>query len=258
VKVLACSLVLLVSLVTANCGSGSSSPPQNSSTAQVRILQASGDLGNVDVQVNGTAIVTDLASGQTFPTQTTNYANVKAGSAHYQEFATGTASPALVDTHLTLSPNTFYTVITAGEQSSASLGTILLTDDHVAPAPGHLRLRFVNAASDVGPIDLYFASASSGFPTTPSVPALAFKSSTTYLSFSGTSVQLCANTAGVPPTSSGGIGGVIPSCLMSVTLQFQSPPQNSMTFLFLDPPIPPANSPPGSFSAPMLLKSIPF
>lgn len=256
-KVLTCSLVLLVLLLTANCGGGYSSA-QNSSTAQVRILQASSDLGNVDVQVNGNTIATNLMSGQTFPTQTTNYSSVKSGSAHYQEFATGTVSPALVDTQLTLSPNTYYTVITAGEESSASLATILLTDDHVAPASGQLRLRFVNAASEVGPMDLYFASANSGFPAAPSVPALAFKSSTSYSSFSGTSVQLCVNPAGVPPTSSGGVGGVIPSCLMSLTLQFQSPPQNSMTFLFLDPPIPPANSPPGTFTAPVVLKSIPF
>ena len=256
-KVLACSLVLLVLLVTANCGGGYSSS-QNSSTAQVRILQASSDLGNVDVQVNGNTIAANLASGQTFPTQTTNYSTVKSGSAHYQEFATGTVSPALLDTQLTLSPNTYYTVVTAGEESSASLGTILLPDDHVAPASGQLRLRFVNAASEVGPMDLYFASANSGFPAIPSVPALAFKSSTTYLSFSGNSVQLCANPAGVPPTSSGGVGGVIPSCLMSVTLQFQSPPQNSMTLLFLDPPILPANSPPGTFTAPVVLKTIPF
>ena len=255
-KVLACSLVLLVSLVTANCGGGYSSP-QNSSNAQLRILQASGDLGNVDVQINGNTIVTNLASGQTFPTKTTNYTDVKAGSAHYQEFATGTLSPALVDAHLTVSPNTYYTVITAGEESSASLGTILLTDDHISPAPGQLRLRFVNAASDVGPLDLYFASVNSGFPATPSVPALAFKSATTYFSFSGTSVQLCANPTGLPPTV-GGLPGVGGSCSTTVTLQFQSPPQNSMTFLFLDPPIPPPNSLPGSFTAAMVLKSIPF
>jgi hypothetical protein len=254
-KVLACSLVLLVALVTASCGSGSSS--QNSSTAQIRIMQGASDLGNVDVQINGNSVANNLGWRQTFPTKTTTYTGVQAGSVHYQEFATGTTSPALVDTHLSVSPNTFYTVITAGEESSGLLGTILLTDDHVAPASGQLRLRFVNAASAVGPIDLYLpAAGNGGLPTSPSVPALGFKSATSYFTFSGTSVQLCANPAGVPPTL-GGLPGAGPFCMISITLNVKSPPQNSMTFLFLDPVIPP-NAPPGSFTAPVVLAGIPF
>jgi hypothetical protein len=185
---------------------------------------------------------------------------VQAGTVHYQEFATGTNSPALVDTHFALSSNTFYTVITAGEQSSASVATILLTDDHVVPAPGQLRLRFVNAASAAGPIDLYFVSGSNtGLPTTPSVPALGYKSSSNYFSFTGAPVQLCVNAPGVAPTGglSGlpGVGGA--SCMMSVTLQFQSLPLTSLTFVFLDPYIP-LNAPPGTFSPSMVLASLPF
>ena len=68
-------------------------------------------------------------------------------------------------------------------------------------AQPNLQIRFVNAASTVGPIDLYLPSAgNAGLPATPSVPALAFKSATTYFTFNGTSVQLCANPVGVPPT----------------------------------------------------------
>jgi hypothetical protein len=172
-KVLAFSFMLLVALVTVSCGGGPSS--QDSPTAQIRIMQASGDLGNVDVHFNGNTVANNLGWRQTFPTKATSYISVQAGTVHYQEFATGTASPALVDTLLALSSNTFYTVITAGEQSSASVATILLTDDHVVPAPGQLRLRFVNAASAAGPIDLYFVSGSNaGLPSTPSVPALAY------------------------------------------------------------------------------------
>jgi hypothetical protein len=254
-RVLACSLVLLVALVTVSCGSGSS--PQNSSTAQIRIMQASGDLGNVDVEINGSTIANNLGWRRTFPTKATTYTGVQTGSVHYQEFASGTTSPAVVDTHLSISPNTFYTVIAAGEESSGSLGTILLTDDHVAPASGQLRLRFVNAASTVGPIDLYLPSAgNAGLPATPSVPALAFKSATTYFTFNGTSVQLCANPVGVPPTL-GGLPGVVPSCLISITLNFKTPPQNSMTFVFLDPPVI-NNPPPGGFTAGLVLAGLPF
>ena len=257
-KVVACSFLFLLALVTVSCGSGSSSSSQSGPTAQIRIMQASSDSGNVDVQVNGKTIASNLGWRQTFPTKTTTYASMQAGNIHYQEFVAGTNSSALVDTQLNISPNTYYTIVTAGEQSTGSLGTILLTDDHVAPASGQLRLRFVNAASTVGPMDLYFASANSGFPSTPSVPALGFKSATTYFSFSGTSVQLCANLTAL---SSGGIGGILgggPTCQISIGLNFRTPPQNSMTFLFLDPATPPPNSGTGSFGAPMVLAGLPF
>jgi len=258
VKVLTFSFVLLVALVTVSCGGGPSS--QDSPTAQIRIMQASGDLGNVDVQFNGNTVASNLGWRQTFPAKATSYTSVQAGTVHYQEFATGTALPALVDTHFTLSSNTFYTVITAGEQSSASVATILLTDDHVVPAPGQVRLRFVNAASAAGPIDLYFVSGSNtGLPSTPSVPALGYKSASSYFSFTGAPVQLCVNAPSVAPT--GGLGGLPgvggASCMMSVTLNFQSLPQTSLTFVFLDTLIPP-NAPPGTFGPLMVLASLPF
>src|SRR5690242_18686281 len=120
-KVLACLLGLAFALVTLSCGGGTSS--KSSSTAQIRIMQASGDLGNADVQINGNTIANNVGWRQTFPIPTTNYISVHPGAAHYQEFATGTTSPALVDTQLALSANTFYTIITAGEQSSSSVGT---------------------------------------------------------------------------------------------------------------------------------------
>jgi len=258
VKVLTFSFVLLVALVTVSCGGGPSS--QDSPTAQIRIMQASGDLGNVDVQFNGNTVASNLGWRQTFPAKATSYTSVQAGTVHYQEFATGTALSALVDTHFTLSSNTFYTVITAGEQSSASVATILLTDDHVVPAPGQVRLRFVNAASAAGPIDLYFVSGSNtGLPSTPSVPALGYKSASSYFSFTGAPVQLCVNAPSVAPT--GGLGGIPgvggASCMMSVTLNFQSLPQTSLTFVFLDTFIPP-NAPPGTFGPLMVLASLPF
>ena len=104
-KVLTFSFVLLVALVTVSCGGGPSS--QDSPTAQIRIMQASGDLGNVDVQFNGNTVASNLGWRQTFPAKATSYTSVQAGTVHYQEFATGTALPALVDTHFALSSNSY-------------------------------------------------------------------------------------------------------------------------------------------------------
>ena len=181
------------------------------------------------------------------------------GAVHYQEFATGTASPALVDTQLQLSANTFYTVITGGEESSSSVGTILLIDDHVAPAAGEVKVRFVNAASNFGPIDLNFSSAPNAGP---SVFTLGYKSSTGYLSFSGTSVQLCASWNG--SASGGGSIGLLPgaggNCAITIGLNFQSPPTNSLTFVIVDPPTVPPSSSGGVtvLAADPTLASLPF
>jgi hypothetical protein len=253
-KVLACLLSLLIALVTLSCGGGLSST--NSSTAQIRIMQASGDLGNMDVQINGNNIANNVGWRQTFPVPATSYISVQPGAVHYQEFATGTTSPALVDTQLALSANTFYTIITGGEESTSSVSTILLTDDHVAPAAGEVRLRFVNAASSFGPIDLNFASGPNGGPSSFS---LGYKSSTGYLSFSGTSVQLCVSWGGSGSSGPGliGSGG---GCSMSIGLNFQSPPQNSLTYVFVEPPtVPPNSSSGGGFIlATPTFASLPF
>jgi len=251
-KVLAHLLILgVVAMCVVSCGGPSS---QNTQTAQVRIMQASGDLGNVDVQINGNVVASNLGWKQTFPIPTTTYVSVQSGAVHYQEFATGTTSPALVDTQLTLSANTFYTVITGGEESSASVGTILLTDDHVAPASGQVRVRFVNAASTFGPINLAFVS---GPNNGASAVTLAYQSSTSYLSFSGTSVQMCVTWGG--GSSGPGLPGGGGSCPMRIGLNFQSPPTKSSTYVLVDPPsVPPGSSQGGFVLAVPTLTGLPF
>ena len=241
-------VVFLASLGAVSCGS---SPHQNSSNAQIRVMTASPDLGNVDVQVNGQTIATNLGWRSVFPMPTTSYANAQAGSLHVQEFPTGVGSPALVDARFSTSPNNFYTILTAGEQSSGALATIMFSDDHIAPTPGQLRLRFVNAASTVGTIDVYFtAGPNDPVPVVPSLPAFSYKSVSSYILFSGSSTELCANPAGVIPSAMG-------RCLLSVQLQFLAQPKNSLTFFLLDPYIPP-NPPVGSFTTPVVLGTLPY
>jgi len=215
-RVLLSSLVLMVSVVAVSCGGGSS-PHGNPATAQIRIMQASPDLGNVDIQANGKNLVTDLGWHGVFPMPTTNYVNVPLGSLHFQEFATGTTSPALVDTQFSVSANNYYTILTAGEQSTGSLATIALGDDHVPPASGELRIRLVNAASTLGAVDIYLTSnPTDPLPATPTLPAFAYKSVSGYMSFPGTGVNICAN-----PMTGGSLGSIPPataSCSLAIPI----------------------------------------
>jgi len=218
-------------------------------------MQASPDLGNVDIQANGKNLVSNLGWRGVFPMFTTNYVNVPMGSLQFQEFATGTTSPALVNTQFSVSANKYYTVLTAGEQSTGSLATIALADDHVPPASGELRIRLVNAASTLRAVDIYLTSPTDPLPATPTLPAFAYKSVSGYMSFPGTGVNICAN-----PMTGGSLGSIPPgtaSCSLAIRYQLLSPPPNSATLLLLDPYIPP-NPPPGSFTAPVVFAALPY
>jgi hypothetical protein len=220
------SVSLVFLSLTVACGGGSAST-NNGPGAQIRVMQGSPDFGSVDVFVNGQVLTTNLSWHNVFPIPTTSYSNVQAGNTHFQEFPTGTTSSALVDTHLPLAASTFYTVLTVGEQSTGSLATLTLTDDHIAPESGQLRLRFVHRASTIGTVDVYTtANPNDLVPTTATLPAFAYKATSSYLQFAGSSVEVCINPAGVVPAS-------MTRCLLSVQYLPTSQPQTSMTILFL-------------------------
>jgi hypothetical protein len=244
------SVSLVFLSLTIACGGGSASM-NNGPGAQIRVMQGSPDLGIVDVVVNGQVLTTNLGlQHNVFPIPTTSYSNVQAGTTHFQEFPAGTTSSARVDTHLPLSANTFYTVLTVGEESTGSLATLTLTDDHTAPASGQMKLRLVHGASTVGTVAVYTtANPTDPVPATPTLPAFAYKSTSSYLQFAASGVEVCVNPAGVVPAS-------MTRCLLSVQYLPASQPQTS-TMLFLDPCSNPS-APPGSFTKLVVFASLPY
>lgn len=241
--------LLLVLAITISCGGGSSS--QNHGMAQIRVLQASVDIGNVDVVVNGKQIATNLGWGAEFPLPTTTYTTIQAGNLRFEEFPTATTSTPSLSTQYSISPNTYYTILPMGEKSTGSLASIIFPDDHVPPPPGGFRVRLVNAASTVGTMDIYLTSSRNDpVPASPTFPAFGYKSVSSYMSFTGTTMNICANPAGVIPVN-------LVFCLISVQYQLLLPPTSSSTLLFMDPYIPP-NPPPGSFTTPVVFRSLPY
>lgn len=244
------SVSLVFLSLTVACGGGSSST-NNGPGAQIRILQGSPDLGIIDVFVNGHVLTTSLGlQHNVFPIPTTSYSNVQAGSTHFQEFPTGTTSSARVDTHLPLSANTFYTVLTVGEQSTGSLAILTLTDDHTAPASGQMKLRLVHGASTVGRVDVYTtANPNDSVPATATLSAFAYKSTSGYLLYAASGVEVCVNPAGIVPAS-------MTRCLLSI--HYLPGSQTIMTTIFLDVPSNP-NAPPSSFqTAPIAFAELPY
>jgi hypothetical protein len=249
----AISVIGLLTIV-ASCGGGSTQ--QTTGSAQVRVLQGSPDLGSVDVSVDGKILTTNLGWRKVFPLPTTSYVAVPAGTLQFQEVASGaTSSPALVSSTPQLSANTYFTIVTVGEQSTGTLSTVVLTDDHSPPASGGINMRIVNGASTIGVVDLYLTAASSDpVPASPTAAAFAFKSASSYFSFPGGTAELCLNPAGVVPFS-------MTHCLFSVGFQpaqsgpiVQQPPTKS-TLILLDPS---TSGPSTGFTLPVAITSLPY
>src|SRR5437660_7239586 len=221
---------------------------RNSAMAQVRVMQGSPDLGNGDVFVSGQALTSNLSWRNVFPLPTTSYSSVQAAGSHLQEFATGTKS-ALVDTQLSLAANSFYTILTVGEQGTGSLTTLTLTDDHTAPAAG-LKVRLIHGASTIGTVDVYTtANPTDPVPATPTLSAFTYKSASAYMQFAASGEELCVNPAGIVPAS-------MTRCLFSMQYLPTTQPYTSTTVL-LDPYLNP-NAPPGSFTSLVAFASLPY
>jgi hypothetical protein len=237
--------------LTVACGGGSAST-NNDPSAQIRVMQGSPDLGSVDIFVNGQILTSNLSWRNVFPIPTTSYSSVQAGSTHFQEFPTGTTSSALVETHLPLSANTFYTVLTVGEQSTGSLATLVLTDDHSDSPSGYTRTRLVHGASSIGTVDVYFTTAPTDpVPASPTIPAFTYKSASTYVAFAGGNAELCVNHAGTIPAS-------MRQCLLSVQFVPSTGPlrKNANTIVMLDPDLSAGGT--GNFTFPVAIGAMPY
>jgi hypothetical protein len=246
-KLLLTLFALLTLMIASGCGSNS----QNAQTAQVRVMQGSPDIGSVDALIDGQVIASNLGFRGVFPLPTTNYLPVKAGNRDIQEVRTGTTSPTLAAVTLKTSSNNFYTVLTVGEESRATLSTLVLNDDHSSPAVGQLKFRLVHGASGIGAVDVYLTSQPTDpVPTTPAITNFSFKAVTSYESVSGPGLQLCMNPAGVVPAS-------MNSCLLSVQFLPTSPPLKATTLIVLDPPTAGGGGV-GNFTSPVVFASLPY
>ncbi|MBD3256984.1 DUF4397 domain-containing protein [candidate division GN15 bacterium] len=114
--------------------------------ANVRVIHTSYDAPNVDVQVDGTGALSNLAYGAA-----SDYTMVEAGTRNVTVTETGTTTPAFIDANLPLTANTDYTVFAVG--AAASIEAIFDTDVRT-PDPSMAKLRFVHASPDAPAVDI--------------------------------------------------------------------------------------------------------
>ena len=229
----AASLVLLTiyALFTFGCGNGSpNSMLTGPASAQVRVVQGGVNSGSVDVLVNGAK-----AQIPKSPLMTPPYFAVTGSSIHVEEVPSGTTASAILDATYPVTASSFNTVMIVGEDANQSLAALALIDDHSAPPAGQIKLRLVNGASTIGPVDVYVNNIGDAFPVTPTIASLAFKSSTAYLPLTAANFHVCLMPAGTAP----GVGAIIggpPECSLDLTVDTSSGYRN-FTFAIFDPPI---------------------
>lgn len=154
--------------VTLACGS---------STASVRIMNASPGESAITTTVAGDSIATSLAYGTA-----SDYAKVKAGS-DTLNVEQSSSSNSVLDTTVNLTAKDTYTILVANY--STSVAAVTLTDNNSSPSSGDFNLRVVQAAPGLQAVDVYVVSPGTSLSSvSPTVSDLSFESASGYLPLS--------------------------------------------------------------------------
>lgn len=157
-------------LSAATIVAGALSPVGAAGTTRIRVLHASPDAPAVDVWVDGSKALTNVAFKGL-----SSYLTVPSGAHHIQVVATGTTSPAVIDATPTFDAGKSYTVAASGKL--ASIAPAVFVDDSSAIA-GKSKLRVVHLSPDAPAVDVAVTGQT---PAEAPVKNLAFPNATGYL-----------------------------------------------------------------------------
>jgi len=110
------------------------------------------------------------------------YSTVSSGSRHLQIQPSG--STPFVDQTITLSSGSSNTILTTAS------GATTLTDDNSAPASGDVKIRVINASSNLGSSDVYIATSNTGLSASPSFSGVGVSTATGYDAVAAGSYQV--------------------------------------------------------------------
>lgn len=125
------------------------SPAYADSTAFVRIIHASPDIGTADIFVDGTKLLSSFQFGAV-----TSYVRVPIGPHLVQVAAIGKGPGAAIITQtLSIGASVPYTVAATGTNAT-NLSLQVFTDDNLLSANGQAKIRMYNLAPDAGSISI--------------------------------------------------------------------------------------------------------
>jgi len=142
-----------LSFFATSCGS--------SNQAQIRVVHAIPDGPALDIDVNTTKVITNIAFGGVQPTPPA-YTKVASGNVTVQAFDTGTTTNPIFGTNgvtANLSGSSQYTIVLAGFLNGLgnnAPAVLQKTDNNTAPTSGNVEFRIIHAApSSPGAVDVY-------------------------------------------------------------------------------------------------------
>lgn len=144
------TLLVVVALVALAAGfPGSQAVQAQDDMSRVRFLHAVPGAPSVDVYLDGSLVVTDLAFGRATP-----HLNVGGGEHQValRQAGTGATGPVLLEVPVPLVPGLAFTVVAQG--SVEALEAALYEDILDEIAPGLARLTAINAIADAPPVDV--------------------------------------------------------------------------------------------------------
>lgn len=149
-------------------------PISPSTTALVRVVHASPDAPNVDVLVDGAAVLTNVPFKAA-----SDYLSVPTGNRNLRIRAAGT-STVVIDQNASVIAGGTYTILATGRV--ASIAPLVLQDNLANPAAGNIKLRLVHASPTAGNVDIYVTAPDASIATTaPTLANVAFRAASSYL-----------------------------------------------------------------------------
>jgi hypothetical protein len=153
------------------CDDDSTGPEQ---VAQVRVVHASPDAPNVDVLVDDTQVLTNVAYRAA-----SGFLEVDAGTRRLRVRATGTTTT-VIDASPVLADGGSYTVLATG--LLAGIQPVVAQDNLTDPAAGQVKLRVIHAAPAAAGVDVYATAPGADINTaTPVLTNVAFRAVSDYL-----------------------------------------------------------------------------
>jgi hypothetical protein len=163
-------------------------------------MNAVPDEPSLDLLIDGTTSDSNISYATS-----TAYQSVSSGSRHIQIEPSGSTTT-LIDQTITFNSGTDTTILATN--FSSSLSTVVLSDDNSAPASGNVKMRFVNAAPDLGPADVYIVAPGTDINTvSPNITSLGFGSASGYQNMTAANYEIVFTVAGqkIPQIDSGSL-----------------------------------------------------
>ena len=169
------ALALSTVLFTTGCG--------NDAKARVRAVHASPDAPNVDVLLDGKAVLTNVA----YKTAS-SYLTIKAGQHTAKVNVAGTQTTVITESGV-FAGKSDTTILAVGKV--ANIAGLVLTDNNTPPSSGNVKVRVIHAAPSAPAVDVYVTAPGADLNTaTPAVTNAAFKDVSGYLSVAAGSYQV--------------------------------------------------------------------